>query len=76
MALERTLGGECRGRGFSRGYDLWLLAGGLGTEMALDLEERWHQKGNEMGLGDSFVAISGSHIFQGVLNERMRQGGV
>lgn len=62
-------GGECRERGFSRGCDLWLLAEGLGSEMALDLEERWHQKGNEMGLGASFVAISGSHVFQGVSAE-------
>lgn len=62
-------GGEYRERGFSRGCDLWLLAGGLGSEMALDLEERWHQKGNEMGLADSSVAISGSHTFQGVSAE-------
>ena len=35
--------------GSSRVCDLWLLAVGLGTEVALDLEERWYQKGNEMG---------------------------
>lgn len=67
VVLERPLGRgvqEAPGEEFHRGCDFWLLAGGLGSEMAPHPEERWHQKGNETGLGGSFVAISGSHIFQ------------
>lgn len=50
MALERPLGRGVQNKwGSSRGCDLWLLVVGLGSEMALDLEERWYQKVNEMG---------------------------
>lgn len=49
MALERPLGrgGQSEWRS-SKDCDLSLLVVGLGSEMALDLEERWYQKGKEM----------------------------
>lgn len=43
--MERAMQSKWRS---SRDCDLSLLVVGRGSEMVLDLEERWHQAGKEM----------------------------